>query len=135
MILLILLLPQAPTSVALTPDGFAQGKYAGSYSLILNKRRGFIRLAHETGALLVPVLGLGEHKTVPGSPYTPNTLGFYSWLVPKALTVTRAQPIKVVFGKPLVVVRGESVEKMHVRYVDALLALGKEHGVELNIVE
>jgi hypothetical protein len=121
--------------VVITPDGFAQGKYAGSYSLILNKRKGFIRLAQETGALLVPVLGIGEHKTVPGGPYTPNVAGFYAWLVPKALTVTRTHPVKVVFGKPLQVTRGESVEKTHQKYVEALLALGKEHGVELRVVE
>lgn len=30
---------------------------------------------------------------------------------------------------------GESIEKLHSRYVQALMALGREHGVQLALVE
>jgi hypothetical protein len=30
---------------------------------------------------------------------------------------------------------GESVEKLHSRYVQALMALGREHGVQLTLVD
>lgn len=39
----------------------------GSYRLVLRRRSGFVRLAGDTGAALVPVLGVGEAKvTGPG---------------------------------------------------------------------
>lgn len=49
-----------PTSVALCPGGFAEASFARTNKVILSKRLGFIRLAFETGAQLVPVLGIGE---------------------------------------------------------------------------
>ena len=116
------------TSVAITPDGFRQGHYMGQYSLVLRKRQGFVRLAHDTGALLVPVLGVGEPDVIKGT---------FRWgcIIPKALTPARVSPIKVVFGPPVGVVSGESLDDTHKRYVEVLLALGKEHGVQLDIAE
>ncbi len=119
---------QTPTSVAMTPDGFNGMKYKGSYSLVLAKRKGFVRLAHATGAAIVPVLGVGE----PDVPLGPGTsMSLYL----KVVLPVRATPIRVVFGKPVAVEEGESVEDTHMRYVDALLALGKQHGVPLEIAE
>jgi 2-acylglycerol O-acyltransferase 2 len=100
----------------------------GTYSLVLKKRKGFVKLAHETGALLVPVLGVGEPNIIKGT---------FRWgcIIPKALTPARVNPIKVVFGPPVCVVAGEGLEDTHKRYVEALLALGKEQGVHLDVVE
>lgn len=39
------------------------------------------------------------------------------------------------FLQPLVPLQGESVQQLHRRYVEALLALGKQHGVQLSIAE
>lgn len=52
--------PQEPKSVCLTPGGFREAKYLGTYKAALHCRRGFCRLALETRAALVPVIGVGE---------------------------------------------------------------------------
>jgi hypothetical protein len=39
----------------------------------------------------------------------------------------------VVFGQPVVPREGEELQQLRQRYTAALLALGKEHGVALNI--
>jgi hypothetical protein len=95
---------------------------------VLKKRKGFVKLAHETGALLVPVLGVGEPKTIKGA-YGPLCLAG------KFFNPSRVNPIKVVFGSPVCVLAGEGLEDTHKRYVEALLALGKEQGVHLDVVE
>jgi hypothetical protein len=51
---------QTPKSVCLLPGGYAESYHAESYKVVLNKRRGFARLAAATGASLVPVIGIGE---------------------------------------------------------------------------
>ena len=128
LLMLLLALSQVPTSVAITPDGFRAARHIGTYSLVLRKRQGFVRLAHDTGALLVPVLGVGEPNVIKGG-YTPLCLAG------KFFNPSRVSPIKVVFGPAVGVVSGESLDDTHKRYMEALLALGKEHGVQLDIVE
>jgi hypothetical protein len=49
------------------------------------------------------------------------------------LTGSTAAP-QVVFGAPLSHEPGEDVAAFHSRYVAALVALGKQHGVELSVV-
>jgi hypothetical protein len=51
---------QTPKSVCITVGGFREAKYAGTYNVAAKCRRGFARLALETGAALVPVVGVGE---------------------------------------------------------------------------
>jgi hypothetical protein len=53
-------LTQTPKSVCITIGGFREAKYLGSYHVVAKCRRGFARLALETGASLVPVIGVGE---------------------------------------------------------------------------
>ena len=118
---------QASSSVALTPDGFTQAKYVGTYKLILKQRKGFIRLAHTTGATLVPVLGIGEPFIVGRASFGARAL--------KLLSTYRPYPVKVVFGRPVVPEPAEGVAGTHARYMEELVALGKEHGVEVEIVE
>jgi len=86
-----------------------------------------VTLAAETGAQLVPVLCLGEQHVA-----GPASL-FYWWV--KYLVSTRPLPVKVVFGPALAAREGESAVQLHARYVEALLALGKQHGVQLKVVE
>ena len=59
---LCLLQPKQPASVALIPGGWAEARYARTNKLLLSKRLGFVKLAMETGAALVPVLGMGEER-------------------------------------------------------------------------
>jgi hypothetical protein len=51
-----------PTSIALCPGGWAEARFARTNKVLLSKRLGFVRLAVETGAQLVPVLGVGEER-------------------------------------------------------------------------
>jgi hypothetical protein len=53
----------AGDSIVLVPGGAAEALYAatGRFTLYLNDRKGFIKLAMETGAQVVPCLGFGEN--------------------------------------------------------------------------
>lgn len=52
----------AGLSLSLVPGGATEGLYAmpGNHTLVLRKRRGFVKLALETGAHLVPAFSFGE---------------------------------------------------------------------------
>jgi 1-acyl-sn-glycerol-3-phosphate acyltransferase len=79
------------TSVAITPAGWAESKYLQTYKLVLQRRRGFVALAAETGAHLVPVLCLGEQDLV-GEPEP-------GYMVLKWLIHQRVKSVHVVFGE------------------------------------
>lgn len=113
--------------MALTPGGLQEALYVNSCNLVLNRRKGFVRLAAECNAALVPVLCLGEQNVVSAA-----CLGFRVF---KFLVAWRPVAQRVVFGSPIVRQENESVDDLHARYVAALLAVGKEHGVSLNVVE
>lgn len=118
---------KVPTSVCITPGGFREAKYLQSYAVALACRRGFARLAVETGAPLVPVVGIGE----------PHLVGAPALLarITKNIVPYRPYPLKVVFGEPVVPKAGESADDLHARYCQALLALGKAFNVPLRIAE
>lgn len=82
---------QAGTSVAVTPGGWRESDHLQTYNLVLKRRQGFVQLAAETGAQLVPVLCLGEQDVV-GAPEP----GFK---LIKAVVPSRPMPLHVVFGK------------------------------------
>ena len=46
----------------------------GSFDLVLNRRKGFARVALQTGAKLVPVLGFGENELYDIRPTAPGSL-------------------------------------------------------------
>lgn len=123
------------TSVALTPGGWSEATHTGGYDLLLKDRTGFVKLALETRAALVPVLCLGEHL-VGSVPHLLGKPGFFvpvtNWLV-RTMSSQRPKAVQVVFGAPVSPHEGESVRQLHQRYTASLLALGKQHGVELNI--
>lgn len=81
-------------SVAITPGGWREGKLHGSYQLVLKARKGFVQLAQETGAALVPVLCLGEQEVATA----PTANGPLLWAY-RFLTTFRPSPVKVVFGE------------------------------------
>jgi 1-acyl-sn-glycerol-3-phosphate acyltransferase len=85
----------AGRSFAVTPGGWREGQFFGSYKLVVKQRRGFVQLAQQSGAMLVPVLCLGEQDvaTMPaGAP------GWLLWFY-RFLQTFRPRPVKVVFGK------------------------------------
>lgn len=120
-------------------------------SLTLNTRRGFIRIALETGADLVPVFSFGENDTFeqsanpPGSKVrefqerTKKTLGFstplfhgrglfqYTWGY-----VPYRSPITTVVGAPIRVEKvseptKEQISELHEEYTNALIKLFDDH--------
>lgn len=83
---------QSGCSVAITPGGWREGRFHGSYQLLLKERRGFVQLAQETGAALVPVLCLGEQDAARAPSVGPL------WAC-RLLTTFRPSPVKVAFGQ------------------------------------
>lgn len=82
---------RAGVSVAVTPGGWREAQHLQTYNLVLARRHGFVALAMEAGAQLVPVLCLGEQDLV-GAPEP----GF---LVLKWMVSSRPHPVRVVFGE------------------------------------
>jgi len=130
---------QSCTSVALAPGGWSEPAHTGGYELLLKSRSGFVSLALETGAALVPVLCLGE-QAVAGDPQLSQLPGFNeavskwaSWTM-RLIQSWRPVPVHVVFGEAVVAREGEDVEQLHRHYTAALLQLGKQHGVALKLV-
>jgi hypothetical protein len=80
-------------SVAITPGGWREGRFHGSYQLLLKERRGFVQLAQETEAALVPVLCLGEQDAARAP-----SVGPLLWAC-RFLTTFRPSPVKVAFGQ------------------------------------
>ncbi|KAI8471046.1 MAG: hypothetical protein J3K34DRAFT_418377 [Monoraphidium minutum] len=122
-----LLTDKTPKSVCITIGGWRESKYLMSSAVVARCRRGFARLAAETGASIVPVIGVGE-AYVAGEP---TLFG----RVFKSLKPYRPYPIKVVFGEPIVPAEGEDPDALRERYCAALLRLAKQHDVPLRIVE
>jgi hypothetical protein len=80
-------------SIAVTPGGWREARNHGSYQLILKQRSGFVQLAQQTGALLVPVLCLGE-QDLATMPLRNSLLWVYRFV-----QVFRPHPVKVVYGQ------------------------------------
>eukprot|EP00878_Enallax_costatus_P002787 GHUV01002978.1.p1 GENE.GHUV01002978.1~~GHUV01002978.1.p1 ORF type:complete len:582 (+),score=78.61 GHUV01002978.1:672-2417(+) len=123
-------------SVALTPGGFKELQHVRTNNIVLQKRKGFVALALETGAQLVPVLCVGEQNVVipprkAGESYRYKGMKWGIWAF---LLAHRPYPIKVVFGPAMSPAVGESVEELHARYTAALVQLGQEHGMELQVM-
>jgi hypothetical protein len=133
----------AGRSVLLSPGGANEAYYSvpGTQRLLLRRRKGFIRLALESGAALVPVYGFGEtechrqHRTTNAAlaavqrklnAVTGMALPLLLDLRPRAVDVT------VVVGKPIAVRRvaaptDAQVDALHAKYVAALRRLFDDH--------
>lgn len=126
------------SSIAVAPGGWTEPTHTGSYDVLLKSRFGFVRLAIETGAALVPVLCLGEHL-VEAAPDLRGTPGFYTpfvnWVMTRLLNSNKPRnPVRVVFGEALQPEDSDSVKQLHARYVAALMQLAKQHNVVLNLL-
>ena len=130
-------------SLMLVPGGATEALYAskGRHTLVLRKRRGFVRLAMQTGAALVPSYSFGENDT-----YTQFSSD--SGLISKAKKsfqavfgislplISNVLPHKCditsVIGKPIEVAQvkeptDEQVAALLERYIAAVTALFDEH--------
>jgi len=119
--------------------------------LVLNKRKGFIKMALETGVSLVPTFSFGEQRVYD---LVPNPPGSYlrrlqDWVLAKTTIplfffmgrgvfqysmgiVPFRHPIHVVVGAPIPVTQTdcpttEEVDTLHAQYVQALKDLYTEH--------
>ncbi|KAM8974937.1 2-acylglycerol O-acyltransferase 2 [Pelodytes ibericus] len=129
----------------------------GAYSLLLRNRKGFVKLAIQHGASLVPVFSFGENELFD---QVENPRG--SWLrtiqeklqkvMGVALPLFHARgvfqysfgllpyrkPICTVVGKPIKVVENanptsEEIDQMHKLYMEELSKLFEEHKTKYNV--
>eukprot|EP00004_Rigifila_ramosa_P027613 TRINITY_DN9059_c0_g1_i1.p1 TRINITY_DN9059_c0_g1~~TRINITY_DN9059_c0_g1_i1.p1 ORF type:complete len:333 (+),score=39.54 TRINITY_DN9059_c0_g1_i1:2-1000(+) len=161
------LLERKGNAVVLVVGGAAEALYArpGCIDLVLKKRRGFVRLALETGAAMVPVISFGENELFS---QLPNPEG--SWLRSvqvRAMHIfgfsaplffgrgifqydlgllARRHPVNTVVGAPIHCPKiahptAADISRYHKEYVNALIALHAKHhhafpgGHELKLVE
>ena len=125
------------TSVVLVPGGIAEIYVSDPHSeaLVLQRRMGFVRLAAETGAHLVPIYCFGNSGCFRVRPPPPRfasacrraRVGLQAfwgrWHLPLPFRVK----ILVVVGTPLQPQQGESVESLHGRYTQAVVELFDRH--------
>jgi hypothetical protein len=133
-------------SLVLIPGGATEGLYAkpGKHTVVLNRRKGFIKLALETGCDLVPAYGFGENNCYDQlSTKLPwvkgvqakfqNILGISLPLV--AHLLPRRSPITLVFGVPIAVAKvakpsAEEIDALHAKYVAALTKVFNDHAAD-----
>lgn len=123
--------------------------FPGPYRLILKKRKGFIRVALQTGASLVPVFSFGETNVYGWGEAEPNSfwdkvLKFIKWKSGNKVPVGRGffqysfgivprrHPVVTVVGKPIDIPKivkpeVEDIEKYHRIFIDELTKLFEEH--------
>ncbi|NP_001155383.1 diacylglycerol o-acyltransferase-like [Acyrthosiphon pisum] len=123
--------------------------FPGPYHLILKNRKGFIRVALQTGASLVPVFSFGETNVYGMGQAEPNSfwdkvLKLIKWKSGNKVPVGRGffqysfgivprrHPIVTVVGKPIDVPKivkpeKEDIEKYHQIFIDELTKLFEEH--------
>lgn len=145
------------SAIVIVVGGAAESLLAapGTNDLVLAKRKGFVRIAVETGASLVPVFAFGENDVF--ETYIPpsgtrlhkfqqawkNTFGCanpFFWgvgLFGGTGLLCRKVPLTAVVGAPIQVEKfagsckdpafAEQVDKYHAQYVEALKQLYEEH--------
>lgn len=139
---------QAGTSVVITVGGAQESLHVQDGGIILNKRRGFVRLALDNGAQLVPVYTFGEHNvydTYAGPHWiryvqhavkrvfhftTPLFWGRYFAFpkrVPLTTVIGKPVPVPHVDGHPVFNGQGDVVEAYHAAFVKALCDLHERH--------
>lgn len=138
--------PEYGMSLALVPGGATEALYAGKgrNTLVLRKRRGFIKLALETGAHLVPVYSFGENDCFNQLAGVFPALSAFQSKVQRIIgisvpIVTNIIPnrakITTVFGTPLAVPKipegtiptEAQIDDLMARYIVALTELFNDH--------
>jgi len=131
-------------SVALVPGGQAEMRESRSILdevVLLRRHKGFIRMAIENGADLVPMYCFGETQIF-DNVYYPK---MQSWFVKRIgfgfphfpygkyyLPVPRDSPLRLVVGEPIPVTKlaqptEEQIDEIHQKYFDSLKALVEKH--------
>ena len=116
----------------LLPDGIA-GVYHGR-SIYLGRRRGFLELAQETGAALVPVYCQGHTELFNVFPTHQQAPWFVQWVrrIRVALVLFWGSwlpfrpakvPMTMMIGAPIYAIKGESLDDFRARFIDGLRTL------------
>jgi diacylglycerol O-acyltransferase 2, plant len=124
-------------SVVVIPGGIREMYVSGMQEerVVLRSRRGFISLAQETGATLVPIYVFGNTLAFKIAP-PPQRLerisrrlrvGLMAFSGRWGLPVPFRVPITVVVGQPVEHVAGESVDDLQERYIAALASIFERH--------
>jgi hypothetical protein len=135
-------------SLVLIPGGAAEALYAHpqSFCLALSQRMGFLKLAQETNAKVIPVLGFGENDLFETMYYPRDTTekAWYQSIVWKIqrflykhLTFStpvwfhffpkNKVPLTVVVGAPVDFPHGATVAECHSLYLKAIEKLYQDH--------
>ncbi|CAM5073108.1 unnamed protein product [Natator depressus] len=131
----------------------------GAFTLLLKNRKGFIRLAIEHGAPLVPVFSFGENELFdqvdnPKGSWLRRTQHRLQQIMGISLPLFHARgmfqysfgllpyrrPIFTVVGKPIKVEKKhnpsqEEVDRLHQTYIEELCKLFEEHKTKYNVPE
>lgn len=120
----------------------------GTMELVLQSRKGFVKIALETGAHLVPVLGFGEtscYTRAAGSSFWDPLNRFLLRTLGMSLPMLQGYcgtflphptPLVTVVGQPLMVSKTpnpkqELIDKTHMEYCEALKALYDKYHLQL----
>ncbi|KAJ3628316.1 hypothetical protein MTP99_015629 [Tenebrio molitor] len=130
--------------VSILIGGADESKYSkpGKYKIILNKRKGFVKMALQTGSPLVPVISFGETDVFdqldfPGFGFlrdlVKNTLQI-GLVIPKGTYLVCPNRVRVstVVGRPIDVEKtdnptSEQIDKLHQEFVDGIKKLFEEY--------
>lgn len=114
----------------------------GNYRIVLQDRKGFIRIALQTGAAVVPVISFGENDLYHQLSNEPDSLSAkVQTLIRKAIGITlpivqevipRRHSITTVVGAPLEVKQNaepsrEEINALHDEFINALSELFEDH--------
>ncbi|KAM5179988.1 2-acylglycerol O-acyltransferase 2 [Mantella aurantiaca] len=129
----------------------------GAFTLLLKNRKGFVRLAIQHGASLVPVFSFGENELFdqvdnPKGSFVRMLQEKLQKIMGVALPLFHARgvfqysfglmpyrrPIHTIVGKPIQVVENsspsdEEVDKLHTFYMEKLSELFEEHKTQYNV--
>ncbi|XP_039225622.1 2-acylglycerol O-acyltransferase 2-A-like [Crotalus tigris] len=147
--------------VILSVGGAKEALHAhpGAYTLVLENRKGFVRLAIENSTPLVPVFSFGENELYdqiknPKGSWVRWTQDHLQKIMGFSLPLFYARgifqytfgflpyrkPIFTVVGKPIQVEKKhnpsqDEVDELHKRYLEALCILFEEHKLKYNVSE
>eukprot|EP00545_Synedropsis_sp_CCMP1620_P014306 CAMPEP_0119020564 /NCGR_PEP_ID=MMETSP1176-20130426/24327_1 /TAXON_ID=265551 /ORGANISM="Synedropsis recta cf, Strain CCMP1620" /LENGTH=330 /DNA_ID=CAMNT_0006975017 /DNA_START=38 /DNA_END=1030 /DNA_ORIENTATION=- len=135
-------------SIVLVAGGAAEALHTqrDAFKLHLQNRKGFVKLAMETGKALIPCLGFGENEifdTLATSKADGGWRGVTHWLQQSFMRVTSISPpiitnpiprpvqLSVVVGAPLEMDATKSVDENHKVYTNGLRELYDKHATKL----
>jgi hypothetical protein len=128
---------QSGTSLILVPGGAREALLAAPGTSRLIRRRGFLRLAKDAQAYVVPCYGFGENDAFRTIQFQPGTVirRVQNWLLSYgsvafpllASPFCQPHPIDVIIGAPLDAAAFDSLDALEMAYWRALEQLYNEH--------